>query len=123
MELLTDSMAELKAYNRRMKEKEETAEAKRKRVKDAIDKGIAIIDKTMRETKIDQHLDTLSNFTYLWHDFTRRSQSGFRATETYLKQIGSSFDKNERTQIADAMNQHCAAIIEKWNQKIIDIAK
>jgi adenylate kinase family enzyme len=106
-----------------MKEKEETAEAKRKRMKDAIDKGIAIIDKTMRETKIDQHLDTLSNFTYLWHDFTRRSQSGFRATETYLKQIGSSFDKNERIQIANAMNQHCADIIEKWNQKIIDIAK
>ena len=123
MEQLTDSMAELKAYNRRIKEKEETAEAKKKHVKDAINQGIVIIDKTMRETKIDQHLDTLSNFTYLWHDFTRRSQSGFRATETYLKQIGSSFDKNERTQIADAMNQHCAAIIEKWNQKIIDIAK
>ena len=123
MEQLTDSMAELKAYNRRMKEKEETVEAKRKHVKEAIDKGIAIIDKTMRETKIDQHLDTLSNFIYLWPDFTRKSQSGFRATEAYLKQIGSSFDKNEREQIADAMNRHCAAIIEKWNQKIIDIAK
>lgn len=123
MEQLTDSMAELKAYNRRMKEKEDMVEMKRKRVKDAIDKGIAIIDKTMRETKIDQHLDTLSNFTYLWHDFTRRSQSGFRATENYLQQIRSSFDKNEREQIADAMNRHCAAIIEKWNQKIIDIAK
>lgn len=123
MEQLTDSMAELKAYNRRIKEKEETAEAKRKHVKDAINKGIVIIDKTMCETKIDQHLDTLSNVIYLWPDFAERWQSGFRATETYLQQIKSSFDDNERAQIADAMNQHCAAIIEKWKNKIVELSK
>jgi len=123
MAQLTDSIAELKAYNKRVKEKEETVEARRIHVKEAIDKGVAIIDKTMRETKIDQHLDTLSNFIYIWPDFTRRSQSGFRATETYLRQIKSSFNDNERAQIADAMNQHCAAIIEKWNQKIVELTR
>ena len=92
-------------------------------MKEAIDKGFAIIDKTMRETKIDQHLDTLSNLIYIWPDFTRRSQSGFRTTESYLQQIRSSFNDNERAQIADAMNQHCAAIIEKWNQKIVELTR
>ena len=123
MAQLTDSIAELKAYNKRVKEREETVEARRIHVKEAIDKGVAIIDKTMRETKIDQHLDTLSNFIYIWPDFTKRSQSGFRATETYLRQISSSFNNNERAQIADAMNQHCAAIIEKWNQKIVELTR
>jgi cell division protein FtsB len=123
MAQLTDSIAELKAYNKRVKEREETVEARRIHVKEAIDKGGAIIDKTMRETKIDQHLDTLSNLIYIWPDFTKRSQSGFRATETYLQQIKSSFNDNERAQIADAMNQHCAAIIEKWNQKIVELTR
>ena len=123
MAQLTDTIAELKAYNRRVKERQEAVEVKRKHMKEAIDKGFAIIDKTMRETKIDEHLDTLSNFIYIWPDFTKRSQSGFRATETYLRQIKSSFNDNERAQIADAMNRHCAAIIEKWNQKIVELAK
>jgi hypothetical protein len=77
----------------------------------------------MRDTKIDQHLDTLSNLIYLWPDFTRKSQSGFRAAEAYLKQIKSSFDDSERTQIANDLNQHCAAIIDKWNNKIVELSR
>lgn len=123
MEHLTDSIAELKAYNQQMKEREEMVKTKRMRVKDAIDKGIDVIDRTMRQTNIDQHLDTLSNIIYIWPDFTKRCQSGFRATETYLQQIKSSFDDNERAQIADAMNQHCATIIEKWKNKIVELSK
>ena len=77
----------------------------------------------MRETKIDQHLDTLSNYKYIWPDLTKRSQSGYRAIETYLQQIESSFDESERAQIAETMNQHCAAIIEKWNEKIVELTR
>lgn len=123
MKHLTDSIAELKAYSQHMKEQEETVETKKMRVQDAIKKGIALVDRTMRQTNIDQHLDTLSNVVYIWSDFAERWQSGFRATETYLQQIKSSFDDNERAQIADAMNQHCTAIIEKWKNKIVEIAK
>lgn len=123
MKHLTDSIAELKAYSQHMKEQEETVETKKMRVQDAIKKGIALVDRTMRQTNIDQHLDTLSNLLYIWPDFAERWQSGFRATETYLQQIKSSFDDNERAQIADAMNQHCTAIIEKWKNKIVEIAK
>ena len=120
---LTDSIADLKAYNHQMKERETTIKTKRERVKDAISNGKRIIEKSMRDTKIDQHLDTLSNLIYLWPDFTRKSQSGFKAAEAYLEQIKPSFDDSERTQIANAMNQHCAAIIEKWNNKIVEISR
>lgn len=120
---LIDTIAELKAYNRQVKAQKAIQEDKRKRQRNAIEKGIKIIDRTMRETKIDQHLDTLSNYKYIWPDLTKRSQSGYRAIETYLQQIESSFDESERAQIAETMNQHCAAIIEKWNEKIVELTR
>jgi hypothetical protein len=123
MAQLTDTIAVLKDYNRQVEEQKAAQEEKRIRKKNAIEKGFAIIDRTMCETKIDQHLDTLSNFLYVWPDFTKKSQSGFRAIEVYLQQIKSSFDENEIAQIADALNQHYATIIEKWNQKLVEIAK
>ncbi len=123
MAQLTDTIAELKDYNRQAEEQKAVQEDKRIRLKNAIEKGFTIIDRTMRETKIDQHLDTLSNFLYVWPDFTKKSQSGFLAIETYLQQISPSFDENEIAQIADALNQHYATIIEKWNRRLVEIAR
>lgn len=119
----TDSVASPTSYNRQMKEHEETMETKQIHVKNAIEKGIVIIDKAMSQTNIDQHLDTLSSLLYIWPDFTMRSKAGYQATETYLQQLESSFDENERAQIAEAMNQHCATIIGKWQNKITVIAR
>ena len=123
MAQLTDTIAELKDYNRQAEEQKAAQEDKRIRLKNAMEKGFAIIDRTMRETRIDQHLDTLSNFLYVWPDFTRKSQSGIRAIETYLQQIRPSFDENEIAQIADALNQHYATIIDKWNKRLVEIAR
>ncbi len=123
MAQLTDTIAELKDYNRQVEEQKAAQVEKEIRQKNAIDKGCAIIDRAMRDTKIDQHLDTLSNFLYIWPDFTQKSQSGFQTIETYLQQIKPSFDENEMAQIADALNQHYATIIEKWNRKIVEIAR
>ena len=123
MEQMIDSIAELKAYNHQIKEHEETVETKQIHVKNAIEKGIVIIDKAMSQTNIDQHLDTLSSLLYIWPDFTMRSKAGYQATETYLQQLESSFDENERAQIAEAMNQHCATIIGKWQNKITVMAR
>ena len=119
----TDSVASPTSYNRQMKEHEETMETKQIHVKNAIEKGIVIIDKAMSQTNIDQHLDTLSSLLYIWPDFTMRSKAGYQATETYLQQLESSFDENERAQIAEVMNQHCATIIGKWQNKITVIAR
>ena len=117
---LTDTITELKADNQMMKEEKTAVEARRKRVKDAIEKGHAIVDKTIRQTKIDQHLDTLSNINYLSQDidYAQESTSGYRAIENYLEQIKADFNETELTEIKDALNLHCAKIIEKWNKKI-----
>ena len=123
MTQLTDSIAELRTYNKQMKEREATVEAKRKRVKDAIEKGKAIVDKTMRQTKIDQHLDTLSSLLYLWPDYSEKSMSGYRAIESYLEQIKAQYNDTEMAEIRNAMNLHCAAKIDKWNTKFGKIGK
>ena len=117
---LTDTITELKADNQMMKEEKTAVEAKRKRVKNAIEKGHAIVDKTIRQTYIDQHLDTLSNINYLSQDidYAQESMSGYRAIENYLEQIKADFNETELTEIKDALNLHCAKIIEKWNKKI-----
>ena len=106
-----------------MKERETTVEAKRKRVKDAIDKGNAIVDKTMRQTKIDQHLDTLSNLLYLWPDYSEKSMSGYRAIETYLEQIKVQFSDTGMSEIRNTMNLHCAEKTDKWNMKYGEIGE
>ena len=120
---LTDTIIKLKADNTLMKEREAAIEARRKRVKDAIEKGNALVDKTTRQTNIDQHLDTLSNIVYLRHDFSEESMSGYRTIVTYLEKIKAQYNDAEMAEIKDAMNLHCAAIIEKWNKKMKRLLK
>ncbi len=121
--MLSDSIAVLRAYNQQEKGREAAAEARRQRVKNAITKGYGIIDEAMCQTNIDQHLDTLSDFRYLWPDFTKRSQAGLRATERYTKEVRQSFSAAEIQEITTALHEHVAETIKKWNKKIIDIAK
>ncbi len=120
---LSDSIAELKAYNKAVKDKEASIKERRWKVKAAVDKGYVLIEKAMRQTNIDQHLDTLSDLIYIWPDFTKKSKSGFRVVESYQQQIKSSFNDAEMKEISDKLNQHCADIIEKWNHKIIELSR
>lgn len=123
MKQLTDSMTELRTYNQQLREREVTMKARRQQVKDAIYQGKALIDKTMQQTRIDQHLDTLSNIIYIWGDFSYKSQSGLRAIETYLEHINPSFDDTERDEIRNALNRHNEAIVTKWQNRIVNLYK
>ena len=120
---LGDSTTELRLYNQQQRQKEIALETSRRKVENAIIKGKALIDKTMRQTNIDKHLDTLTNILYIWSDFTYRCQSGERAIEMYLKQMDSSFSETEKDEIRNAMYRHNEAIVTKWRNKIVNISK
>ena len=120
---LADSTTELRLYNQQQRQKEIALETSRKKVEDAISKGKALIDKSMRQTNIDKHLDTLTNILYIWSDFTYRCQSGERAIENYLKQMDSSFSDTEKDEIRNAMYRHNEAIVTKWKNRIVNISK
>ena len=120
---LADSTTELRLYNQQQRQKEIALKTSRKKVEDAISKGKALIDKSMRQTNIDKHLDTLTNILYIWSDFTYRCQSGERAIENYLKQMDSSFSDTEKDEIRNAMYRHNEAIVTKWKNRIVNISK
>ena len=120
---LADSTTELRLYNQQQRQKEIALKTSRKKVEDAISKGKALIDKSMRQTNIDKHLDTLTNILYIWSDFTYRCQSGERAIENYLKQMDSSFSDAEKDEIRNAMYRHNEAIVTKWRNRIVNISK
>ena len=120
---LADSTTELRLYNQQQRQKEIALKTSRKKVEDAISKGKALIDKSMRQTNIDKHLDTLTNILYIWSDFTYRCQSGERAIEHYLKQMDSSFNDAEKDEIKNAMYRHNEAIVTKWKNRIVNISK
>ena len=120
---LADSTTELRLYNQQQRQKEIALKTSRKKVEDAISKGKALIDKSMRQTNIDKHLDTLTNILYIWSDFTYRCQSGERAIEHYLKQMDSSFSDTEKDEIRNAMYRHNEAIVTKWRNRIVKISK
>ena len=120
---LTDSTMMLGNYNQQLREKEAAIVAKRRKVQDAIVKGKAIIDRTMRQTNIDQHLDTLTNMLYMWSDFSYRSQSGERAIERYMQQINASFSEAEKDEIRSALAQHNSDIVTQWRNKIVNLCK
>ena len=120
---LADSTTELRLYNQQQRQKEIALKTSRKKVEDAISKGKALIDKSMRQTNIDKHLDTLTNILYIWSDFTYRCQSGERAIENYLKQMDSSFSDTEKDEIRNAMYRHNEAIVTKWRNRIVNISK
>ena len=120
---LADSTTELRLYNQQQRQREIALKTSRKKVEDAISKGKALIDKSMRQTNIDKHLDTLTNILYIWSDFTYRCQSGERAIEHYLKQMDSSFSDTEKDEIRNAMYRHNEAIVTKWKNRIVNISK
>lgn len=120
---LADSTTELRLYNQQQRQKEIALKTSRKKVEDAISKGKALIDKSMRQTNIDKHLDTLTNILYIWSDFTYRCQSGERAIENYLKQMDSSFSDTEKDEIRNVMYRHNEAIVTKWRNRIVNISK
>lgn len=62
---LADSTTELRLYNQQQRQKEIALETSRRKVENAISRGKALIDKTMRQTNIDKHLDTLTNIRYI----------------------------------------------------------
>ena len=110
-------------YNQQLREKEAAIVAKRRKVQDAIVKGKAIIDRAMRQTNIDQHLDTLTNMLYMWSDFSYRSQSGERVIERYMQQINASFSESEKDEIRSALTQHNSDIVTQWRNKIVNLCK
>ena len=117
MVAMQDSMEILRVANVQLKEQQEQESMRRERMQDAIDKGCTLMEKARKQSKIDHHLDTLSNMKYLWPDYKERMTIPNRVVNTYIKQITPDFSDEEMAAITNAIMIHNGKIYEDWGAK------
>ena len=112
IEQLNDSLAKVIAAYQLLKDKQEYQVVERVRVENAIAQGKTEIDRAMKNTGIKQHLDTLSNFAYLRHDFMSRFNDGVVANNQYIKRIRKDFTEDEMAEISYALTFYYSTLQE-----------
>lgn len=100
---LNDSLEKVTTAYQKLQQKQQTQDAKRKRIEDAIAKGRTIIDKAMHAAGVKQHLDTLKNFVYFRQDVFGRINDVYETCNQYLKTISKDFTENEMAEITNAL--------------------
>lgn len=100
---LNDSLEKVTTAYQKLQQKQQTQDAKRKRIEDAIANGKTIVDRTMQTTGVKQHLDTLKNFVYLRQDVIGRISDVYDACNKYLKTISRDYTENEMAEITNAL--------------------
>ena len=112
IEQLNDSLEKVTAAHQLLKDKQEHQAAERVRVENAIAQGKMEIDRAMKNAGIKQHLDTLSNFAYLRHDFLYRFNDGVMASKQYLDRIHKDFTESEMAEITYALTFYYSMLQE-----------
>lgn len=100
---LNDSLEKVTTAYQKLQQKQQTLDAKRKRIEDAIANGRTIIDKTLHAAGVKQHLDTLKNFVYFRDDVFGRISDVYETCNQYLKTISKDFTENEMAEITNAL--------------------
>ena len=100
---LNDSLEKVTTAYQKLQQKQQTQDAKRKRIEDAIAKGRTIIDKAMHAAGVKQHLDTLKSFVYFRQDVFGRINDVYETCNQYLKTISKDFTENEMAEITNAL--------------------
>lgn len=100
---LNDSLEKVTTAYQKLQQKQQTLDAKRKRIEDAIANGRTIIDKTLHAAGVKQHLDTLKNFVYFRDDVFGRIGDVYETCNQYLKTISKDFTENEMAEITNAL--------------------
>ena len=65
----------------------------------------------MRNTRIMQHLDTLTNLQYLTPDYTEKCLAGLRAINKYVEGLDATFSESDRSHIYNQLTKYNA---ERW---------
>ncbi len=115
MKELTDSLENITEEHAKIKAKQELADAKKKRVKEAIEIGNMRIDAAMRATGIWQHMDTLTSTAYM--KYYPDGSQGKEALEKYIKSIEGKFSEDEMREIRIALKEHRDRWLAEWTEK------
>lgn len=96
---LSDSLNSTIAANEALMSAEQSREAHSKAIEQAVERGKQVIDRAWRQSKVMEHLDTLSDMKYIWPDFYSRTNAEVEALRRYMKELEPSFSDADRTNI------------------------
>lgn len=99
----------------------ESLNAGRRRVESAIGDGLALLDRTLDATGLQQHLDTLSSPQYLWPDYIDRMIIVHDVVKTYVDEIGGPFTEAERSEITTALYNHTTDLFAPLREKLSNL--
>lgn len=108
---ISDSMKVVNISNRELEQAEDARRTHEQRIDQAEQQGKQLVDKAMRNTRIMQHLDTLTNLQYLTPDYTEKCLAGLRAINKYVEGLDATFSESDRSLIYNQLTKYNA---ERW---------
>ena len=108
---ISDSMKVVNISNRELEQAEDARQTHEQRIDQAEQQGKQLVDKAMRNTRIMQHLDTLTNLQYLTPDYTEKCLAGLRAINKYVEGLDATFSESDRSHIYNLLTKYNA---ERW---------
>ena len=108
---ISDSMKAVNISNRELEQAEDARRTHEQRIDQAEQQGKQLVDKAMRNTRIMQHLDTLTNLQYLTPGYTEKCLAGLRAINKYVEGLDATFSESDRSLIYNQLTKYNA---ERW---------
>ena len=92
-------------------------DTKKGKLAEAIKNGYQYVDNEIADTKINEHLDTLTSLLYLRKDFGEVFAKSDTWCEHYLQTLGTNFTPSEKAEIRKVVIGYIAKSKEKWIQQ------
>lgn len=100
---------------------QKTQQTERQRIEEAIAEGCARIDRTLTESQLREHLDTLSYGLWLMPDYPERFQHILESVEIYMTAVSSDFTEIEQNEIRSALQYHHDTLVAPLVKKLLNV--
>lgn len=113
-----DSVVQLKEHVEDIADRQSKQENHQQRMAQTISLGLKVIDRKIAQTKMSEHIDTLSSILYLNPEFYATIQRTGSFVDETLNEVGSSLTQEELAEVKTDLYTHLGKITEKWYLKI-----
>ena len=113
-----DSVVQLKKHVEGIADRQSKQENHQQRMAQAISLGLKVIDRKIAQTKMSEHIDTLSSILYLNPEFYATIQRTGSFVDETLNEVGNGLTQEDLAEVKTDLYTHLGEITEKWYLKI-----
>ena len=113
-----DSVVQLKEHVEDIADRQSEQENRQQRIEQAISLGRKVINRKIAQTKMGEHIDTLSSILYLSPEFYAAIQRTGSFVDEALNEVGSGLTQEDLAEVKTDLYTHLGKITEKWYLKI-----